>query len=81
MHRRSRKPRGLKVRRYVTRLIDIKKYLAMLTGEKISDKMFLTDINEILLNSICNSWSKQAYVQVFDYEFITLTSTLRVINS
>ena len=46
MHRRSRKPRGLKVRRYVTRLIEINKYLAMLTGEKISENICVTDMNE-----------------------------------
>ena len=32
----------------------------------------MTDLNEILLNSIPNIWNKQAYVQGFDCELITL---------
>ena len=36
----------------------------------MADNMGVTELNEILLNSIPNSWSKQAYVQGFDYETI-----------
>ena len=51
-------PRSLKVRRYAGRLIDLNEYLA--------HNMGVTE----LLNSIPNSWSKQAYVQSFDCETI-----------
>ena len=31
----------------------------------------MKELNEILLNSMPNSWNKQAYVQIFDWKFIT----------
>ena len=34
----------------------------------MTDKIGVTELNNILLNSMSNSWSKQAYVQGFDYE-------------
>ena len=37
----------------------------------MTDKIGVTEINEILLNSIPNIWYKQAYVQGFDCESIT----------
>ena len=39
MRRRMRKSRGLKVRRYITCLVDINDYLDVLPGAKISDKI------------------------------------------
>ena len=36
----------------------------------MADKMGVTELNEILLNSMPNSWSKQAYIQGFDCETI-----------
>ena len=35
-----------------------------------TDKFGVVKLNEILLNSMPNSWSNQAYVQRFDYEYI-----------
>ena len=37
----------------------------------MNDKIGVTKLNEILLNSIPRSWSRQAYVQGFDCESIT----------
>ena len=37
----------------------------------MTDKIGVTKLNEILLNSMPNRWSKQAYVQGFDLESIT----------
>ena len=71
MSRGMRNPGGLKERRCVTIFIEINKYLAVFPRAKISDKNFMTELNEILLNSIPKSWRKQAYVQVFDCEYIT----------
>ena len=65
----TRKPYRLKVRRYVARLIDLNEYLAFFPGEKLTDKIVIY-LNKIVLNSITNSWSKQAYVQVFDCKSI-----------
>ena len=33
--------------------------------------MGVTESNETLLNSMPNTWSKQAYVQGFDYKYIS----------
>ena len=43
----------------------------------MTDKIGATKLNEILLNSMLNSWSKQACVQAFDCESITFK---RVVN-
>ena len=71
MRRGMKKMRSLTVRRYAARLIDLKEYLASFPGENLTDKTGITELNEILLNIMPNIWSKQAYVQGFDCEFIT----------
>ena len=38
----------------------------------------MTDLNEILLNSMLISWSKQAYVQEFDWKSITFKKYVNV---
>ena len=68
----NEKPCSLTVRRYVARLIGLIEYLVSFLGETLNDKIGVTELNEILLNSIPNSWSKHAYVQGFDCESITL---------
>ena len=65
MRRCMKNPRILNVRRYAERLIDLNEYLASFPGSAVTDKMGVTELNEILLNSIINSWSKQAYIQSF----------------
>ena len=65
-----KKPCILKVRRYAARLIDLYLYLYFFPGTTIYDKIGVTELNEIILNSVPTSWSKQAYIQGFDYESI-----------
>ena len=65
----TNKPHSIRVRRYAVRLIDMNEYLASLRGETLSDKIGVTELNEIILNIMTNSWSKQAYVQGFDCEY------------
>ena len=60
-----RKPHKLKVRRYVARLIELNNFLSLFPGAKLTEKIKVAKINEILLNSMPNSWSKQAHVQGF----------------
>ena len=81
MRRATRKPHRFKVRYYVTHLIDLNEYLDSFPVAKLTDKIGMTDLNEILLNSMPNSWSKQAYVQIFDCEYITLKSLLTRLNA
>ena len=37
----------------------------------MTDNISVTKLSEILLNSMSNSWSKHAYIQGFDCEYIT----------
>ena len=45
---------SLKVRRYADYLIDLNEYLDVLSGEKASEIVCVTEPNEILLNIIPN---------------------------
>ena len=45
----------------------------------MSDKKFITELKEILSNSMPNSWSKQAYVQVFSSAFPRSTIGLSIV--
>ena len=51
--------------------IDLNEYFASFPGVKLTDKIGMTELNRILLNSMPNSWIKQAYVQGFDFDYIT----------
>ena len=62
----GRKPHGLKIGCYIARLIELSGYLPSFPGSTPTHKIGMTELNEILLNSTPNSWSKQAYVQGFD---------------
>ena len=44
----------------------------------MTDKIGVTELNNILLNSMPNSWSKQAYVQDFDCESISFTKAVNM---
>ena len=65
MHRRMRKPHGLKLRCCVARLIDLNEYLPSFPGSTPTHKIGMKELNGILLKSMPNSWNKQAYVQGF----------------
>ena len=73
-----KKPRALTVRCYVTRLIDINQYFASFPGATLNDKLNITKLNEILLNSMPNSWSIQAYVQGFYCKSITFKKNVNM---
>ena len=72
MRRGMKKTCSLNVRRYAARLIEPNEYLASFLGETLTDKISVTQLNDILLNSMPNSWSKHAYVQGFDCESIAI---------
>ena len=78
MRRCMKKPRSLKVRRYSAHLIHLNDYLASLTGATMTDKIGVTELNDILLKSMPNRWSKQAYVQVFDCESISFIKAVNM---
>ena len=66
------KPRSLYARRYVAHSIDLNEYLASFLGATLTEKLVVTELNKIPLNIMPNIWFKQAYVQGFDCESITL---------
>ena len=76
-----RKPCGLKVRKYADRLIGLNEYLDFFPGETLMKKNGVTKLNEILPNSMPNSWSKQAYAQGFDCGSITLLKVVICLNA
>ena len=55
----------------MARLIDVNEYLVSFTGATLTDNIGITELKQILLNSMPISWSKQAYIQRFDCESIT----------
>ena len=59
-------------------LIELSEYLPSFPGSTPTQKIGMTELNEILLKSMPNSWSKQAYVQVFDWEYITLKKSVNL---
>ena len=61
----TKKPRRLKVRRCAAGLSDLNEYLSSFPVATMADNMGLTELNEILLNSIPNSWLEKEYVQGF----------------
>ena len=61
---------GLKVSCYTASLIVLNDYLASFPGSKLTEKIGMRELNETLLNSVPNNWSKRAYVLVFDCEYI-----------
>ena len=56
---RTRNPRGLKVRRYGTCLVDLNEYLALFHGAKLIEKNGITELNKVDFNSMPNSCSTQ----------------------
>ena len=62
---------SLKLRLYAERLIDLNEYLASFPGDIMAKKMGIPELNKKILNSMSNSWSKQAYVQGFQCENIS----------
>ena len=51
-------PRSLKVGSYVARLIDLNGYLASFPGSTMADKIGVTELDVIILNSMPNNGSK-----------------------
>ena len=81
MRRVMRKLCGLKVRSYIACLIDPNEYLDSFPGEKMTDKIGMMELHKILLNNMTNSWSKQAHVQVFDWESIIFLNAVNIFNA
>ena len=55
----------------MARLIGLNEYLDLFPGEKLTEKIGVTELNENFLHCLTNSRSNQAYLHWFDWEFIT----------
>ena len=52
-------------------MIDLNEYFYALPGAKSCDRTGETYLNEILLNSMPNGWSRQGCAQALNCEYIT----------
>ena len=73
-----KKTRSLKVRHYAACLIDMNEYLDSFPGATLADKIYVTGFNDIVLNRMPSSWSKQAYVRGFGYESISFKNAVKM---
>ena len=78
MHRGMKKRCGLKMRCNADRLVDLNEYFAVQPGVKIGDKICVAELNEILLISMPNRWSKHTYAQGFDCKYTTFKSDVNM---
>ena len=73
-----KKLRSLKVICYSVRLIDMIEYLDSSPGATFADNIDITELNDILLNIMPNSWYKKSYVQGFDCEYISFKKAINM---
>ena len=71
MHRGTKNPHSLKLRRYAASTIDLNEYLDMFPEAKSGVKICETELNDFSLNSMPRICNRQEYVQEFDCESIT----------
>ena len=68
MPRAMRKPRGLPFKRFAARLADLNNYLLLFPVYSADKKMPPEYLNDILLHTVPGVWSKQAYLQGWDFD-------------
>ena len=66
----GKKSRSQKLRRNLARFVDLNKCFASFPGGDLADKIDVTELDDIFINTMTNIWSKQAYVQGFDWKYI-----------
>ena len=80
MRRRTRKPHGLKVRRYADILIGLNDYFDSFTEGKPTDQIGRMELNKVLWNNMPNSWINQAFVKVFYCKYITFKKAVNILE-
>ena len=68
--RYMRKPPGMKVKAFTTRLVQLNEYLTYFppdTAEQVVTKLSFDDLKEILYHAMPNSWKKKMTEQGFNY--------------
>ena len=62
----------------MARLIDLNEYFVPFPGATFNDKIGVTELKKILLNSMPTIWSIKAYIQNFYCEYITFKKYVNV---
>ena len=81
MRRCMKKSGSLKLGCYEARLINLIGYLASFPGNTMDDKIGVTELNEIVLKSMPNSWPKTVYVQGFNCKSILLKKDVHMFEN
>ena len=55
--------------------MEINSVLPLFSGSDASKKMEMEELNEILLHTVLNGWSKQSYLQGWGFELKTYRET------
>ena len=76
-----RKPRGLKVRGYAARLVGLNEYLTVLPGANISDKIFVTELNDFFQTVCPTSGSSRRVYKYFIVNLLPLNQMLTCFNA
>ena len=75
-----KKLRSLTIRCYTENSIDLNEYLASSPGANLTNKIGVSELDEILLNSMPNIWYNQDYVQGLDCDYITKKKPLTCLS-
>ena len=80
MRRPMRKPRDLLFKRFTERKIELDNYLPLFPGSRTSKKIPPKELNNILLHTVPNGWTKQAYLQGWDFKGKTYKETCETVK-
>ena len=70
-----RKPPDLPFKRFDARLTGLNNYLPIFPGSNASNNMSPEELNEIILQTVLNVWSKKSYLQGWGFEGKTYKGT------
>ena len=79
MRRGMSKPRGLKIRRYTARLVDLNYYLYSFPGATLADKIIVTDLKVFLIVCLVYGLSKRM-CRVFNVNIFHLKKIVNMLE-
>ena len=80
MRRAMRKPWDISLKRFTTRLTELKNYLLLFPGSSADKKMPPEELNKILLHAVPNGWENQAYLQGWEFEMKSYKDTCELLE-
>ena len=63
-----RKPLDIQFKIFAARLTELNNYLPIFPGSSADKKMDPKDLNKIILHAVQKYWTRQAYIQGWDFE-------------